>query len=71
MKSWLKENWFKLVIIILASFFLYFSQIRPYVIKRDCRHLSLPSLKGLGIVPVDDNSSFSERYLECLKARGL
>ena len=70
-KDWLKENWFKLVIILLALFFLYFSQIRPYMIRQDCSHSSLPSLKGVGFGSVNSDSSFSERYSECLKARGL
>ena len=42
--SWLKENWSKLTIVILAILFLYFTQIEPRLaMKKKC--LFLDSLR--------------------------
>lgn len=51
MKNWLKENWFKIVIIIilisLVVSWIFFVWIRPMRVKKDCFNKSYTSGSGL------------------------
>lgn len=62
--SWLKENWFKLILVMLAFLFLYFTQVEPRLMDRKCLLKSKYEYKG----SVHYNQS---DYKECLYNKGL
>ncbi len=65
MLNFIKQNWFKLVILIILIFAIggafYWFQLRPNKIIKDCYSLSFR-------LPVEDRDGF---YQFCLKINGL
>ena len=79
MKNWLKENWFKVsllvILIVFGYFFAYSEQIKPANAREDCSKTAGKDIKDL----LDDDSINSEetvllynfRYKTCLNSKGV
>lgn len=67
MKNFLSQNWFKMALIMAAFLFVYFSEIRPYIIKKEC----LKELNKINKYDLALTGGFSERYSNCLKEHGF
>ena len=62
--NWLKENWFKLFLVIIVIAVGYFWFMRPIILKKYCARKSFELAKG-------SLSNFDEIYKICLKKYGL
>ena len=65
MKTWLKENWFKLIIIIFIFLTLYFFAVQPSIYKKYCAKKAYSG--GFGSIGIDKD----ETYKICLRKYGL
>jgi len=61
MKTWLKENWFKLALIFLALGAFYWYEWQPTQIRKNC----------FDIVVGMDGINFDKNYSACLLDNGL
>lgn len=79
MKKWLKENWFKLSVLVLITVFglvtIYWSQIRPSNIRKQCEKLAVdyateqaPSWADEGSYEIND---YETAYRVCLRQKGI
>lgn len=70
MKKFIKENWFKLILVVLAFLFVWLSEIRPILIKKEC----VSRMGGFGIygnLLTGGGRSYSERINDCYKQKSL
>ena len=68
MKNWLKENWFKTLLMLAIFVFLYLQLVRPIIYKKYCAN------KAYNTNRFDLNLSIEDRddlYKLCLRKYGL
>lgn len=67
-KNWLKENWFKLFMVLVLSAILYFQFMRPLIYKKYC---AKTSYVGLGALAGKFTEQMDEAYRACLRKYGI
>jgi predicted negative regulator of RcsB-dependent stress response len=74
MKTWLKENWFKLAIILLLLFCFYWYEWRPTQVKQRCSaeaRFSGGALDRLARSDIENQKFINDYYNDCLMRFGL
>jgi len=69
MKDWLKKNWFKIVLVLVALFAFYWYSLMPYLVKKHCHNNALQvSRAGDGRY---NKSNYDAAYYFCLDQNGI
>ncbi|MCK4797620.1 MAG: hypothetical protein KAT05_09575 [Spirochaetes bacterium] len=70
MKKIIKENWFKIVVLLILVGLFYWYEYRPSEIKKQCNKESVEKAKNIE----DGNQAikiYDARYKSCLRENGL
>jgi hypothetical protein len=68
MKKFIKENWFKLAILLVIAGLFYWHEWRPSEIKKDCFFISK---EGASYMRVTYSNEINFIYENCLRENGL
>lgn len=70
MKKFIKENWFKIIILLVLVGLFYWYEWRPSEIKKDCNKEAVEKARSVE----DGNQAmkiYDARYKSCLRENGL
>ena len=67
MKKYIKENWFKIAIVIIIAGLFYWYEWRPSEIKKEC-HSYATNKSSLSMNYI---SAYDNAYKQCLRKNGL
>lgn len=70
MNNFLKDNWFKILIILILTAFTYFVALRPYLVRRSCRKL-IEKAQQLQAQNPKIQPDYQSIYNDCLYQGGL
>ena len=71
MKKFIKENWFKIAVLLVMVSLFYWFEHRPSEIKKNCHEIaSTPPAKGIDAF-AHMLKSYEENYQKCLRKNGL
>ncbi|MCK5084498.1 MAG: hypothetical protein KAQ64_02495 [Candidatus Pacebacteria bacterium] len=68
MKKFIKENWFKIVVLLVLLGLFYWYEWRPNKIIKQC---SLNALDRAKIIKNSDREDYEYFYRKCLRENGL
>ena len=67
MYIWLKENWFKLVLLLLVMGLFYWYELRPHKIRKDCWDWAFEETQKRN----GDRDDVNYFYKKCFREKGL
>ncbi|MBI2057934.1 MAG: hypothetical protein HYT63_03045 [Candidatus Yanofskybacteria bacterium] len=71
--NWLKQNWFKVLVLMLILVAFYWYEFRPSQIKKVCFRETLLNMEVVGIGYIDGDQQKTHDYFfnNCLRRKGL